>query len=182
MLYKILRRISISAIIIFSVVSAILISGNKKRFPEAKQIYEEKNSIDWYGCEITPIEKQIYTVDEYVEAFPNDQNYSYIKNSGKDYSDNVLVVVRIKVKNKTSDTVSFIISNMQMELVPCMAANGVPIISGKTKLAPGEESEQTGVVLYTSSQLRNCSIDKIKNEKVQLVLSYYPEKIALAFD
>lgn len=181
MLYKILGRGSVVVLAAFIIISGVLIGINRKHFPEAKEVYSD-SAVEWCGCEIIPVSKEVYSVDEYLAEFPNDKNYSYLKNNGKDYSDDAIVVVKIKVKNNSSDKVSFLLSNMCMELYPYMASNGIPIISGKTRIEPGEEVEQTGAVLFTPTQLRDCSIEKVKNSRVQLVISYYPEKIAVLFE
>ena len=73
-------------------------------------------------------------------------------------------------------------STAEAEAFPSAWHNGVPPLSGKSKLAAGEESIVEVSSLYSPSLVNHLQIGNMESNEYHLVLSYYPEKIMLLFN
>jgi len=155
-----------------------------KRLPNAK-IYEyskdEPAITD--GLEITPLEKIIYTVDEYKKEFPDDNSYSYLTDEKKEHY--LIIVFKVKFKNVTQEALKYEADSFNIEAFPSAYHNGVMVIgeSAKKTIEPGVEQE---VLLESNINdvglIKTKDLHNIGSNKFYLVFSYYPEKKMLVFD
>jgi len=155
-----------------------------KRLPNAKIFeYSKDEPAITDGLEITPLEKIIYTVDEYKKEFPDDNSYSYLTDEKKEHY--IIIVFKVKFKNTTQETMKYEADNFNIVAFPCAYHNGVLVIEGSAKktIKPDEEQE---VLLETNINdlglIKTKDLHNIGSNKFYLVFSYYPEKKMLVFD
>ena len=181
------KKIKIGCVVIF-MIAGIIWGINfyciNKRLPNAKIFeYSKNNPAIADGLEITPVEKKIYSVDEYKEEFPEDKSYSYLTDEKKEHY--LIIVLKVKFKNTTQTTLKFEADSFIIEAFPSAYHNGVLVIDGSAKrtIEPGEEQE-----VFLESNMNDMGLIKtkdlhnIESNKFNLVYSYYPEKRMLVFD
>jgi len=181
------KKIKIACIVIFmiaGIIWGINFYSINKRLPNAKIFeYSKNNPAIADGLEITPLEKKIYSVDEYKKEFPEDKSYSYLTDEKKEHY--LIIVLKVKFKNTTQTTLKFEADSFIIEAFPSAYHNGVLVIEGSAKrtIEPGEEQE-----VFLESNMNDMGLIKtkdlhnIESNKFNLVYSYYPEKRMLVFD
>ena len=143
----------------------------------------EDNSVMWLGCKVTALNKKIYTVEDFLTAYPDNAMYKYLLNGSYDTTNYRIVVFKVNVKNTTESTVGFSLSKQVVaEAFPSAWSNGAPPISGNGELAPGADSDFEVGALYSPSLVHATHLDAMESNQFELVFSYYPEKIVLKFD
>lgn len=154
------------------------------RFPNAPECYYTKEApamLD--GIEVTPLEKNIYTVEEFAKIYPDSNKYSNLTEEIRNgYR---LIVFDVRFRNTTQAALKFSTVSFIAESWPSAYSNGSsPVDGGKTRiLEPGE-----AIVLSLVTNMNDIGLIKTKylenpeESQFNLVYSYYPEKKILKFE
>ena len=181
------KTIKIVCIVIFAIAGIIWgmnFYSINNRLPNAKIFeYSKDEPAITDGLEITPLEKIIYTVDEYKKEFPADNSYSYLTDEKKEHY--LIIVFKVRFKNTTQEALKYEADSFIIEAFPSAYHNGVLVIGGSAKrsIESGEEQE---VILESNINdlglIKTKDLHNIDSNKFYLVFSYYPEKKILVFD
>ncbi|MGN0316771.1 MAG: hypothetical protein ACI4E1_02435 [Lachnospira sp.] len=182
MSYK--NRLKILAVIsvIFMVVIIVGIIDVNKRFPKAEYLeYNKETPANISGLEIMPVSNKIYTWDQFKTEYSSYDHYDDWSKSENDR----LVVFEIKVKNTISDDIWFKSILMEMFDENSCFSNGVSVIEPNMVspiIAPGEEKTLHIVTFISAGNMTKRQMDDLKEEKLGLTLSYYPQYKVLKFE
>lgn len=169
---------------VFFVTCACLIVRINILYPPAPVITNSKdNSVTWQGCEITALEKIIYTPKDFNSAYPEVMYYRYLMEGDTEHTKSRIVVFRVRVKNVTDAARSFVLpSCAYAEAFPSAWANGIAPITKDFRLEPGQEKEMEAAAYYGPSLVYPSHLQHMEDNQFQLVFSYYPDKVVLTFD
>jgi len=181
---KMIKTAGVVIFIIAGIIWGINFYSINKRLPNAKIYqYSKDNPAFVDGLEITPLEKKIYSVDEYRKEFQDDNSYSYLTDEKKEHY--LIIVFKVKFKNITQESLKYEADSFIIEAFPSAYHNGLLVIEGTAKrtIEPGEEQE---VLLESNINdvglIKTKDLHSIESNKFCLVFSYYPEKKILVFD
>lgn len=143
----------------------------------------QNNSVMWLGCEITALERIIYTPKDFNSAYPEVPYYRYLLEGNAENTDSRIVVFRVKVKNTTDAALQFVFpAYVYAEAFPSAWANGTAPITQQFHIEPGEETQMEVAAYYGPTLVYRTHLKNMENNQFQLVFSYYPDKVVLTFD
>lgn len=183
-----------SLVFIGAVVAAVMIYRINMIYPAADVVTNEENGyVEWYGCEIRALEYDVYSYDEFKEAYPDNKTFSYIEEEGRytqDYIDSVgIVVMNVNVKNVTDSSVYFVLpQHAEVVTEPLVWFNGASPMStdnpqeSVAALAPGEDKDLVCLGFFADGLVYPTKLDKMKSYEYKLVFSFYPKRIELIFN
>lgn len=176
------NRIVVLAVSVLLIVCSVQIYDVNRRFPNAKVISnDENNCIYLKGCQIKALDKTLYTVEEFLEAFPNDTFYRH--REGADNRGSGMVVYRVEVTNHNDRAVSFVFPiRAAAAAFPSTWSNGLIQLGDDTRIEAGETKIMTAYAFYAPTLIHFTQRKKFADNEFQLIFTFYPERIVLRFD
>lgn len=150
-------------------------------FPNAKDVtYTSDNPPIIDGLKITPVDYNVYTIDEYREK--SGQQLNMREETARKSR---IVVMTIKLENVSDKVVNFSPSIFVFLSDELNAHNGVTMYSSKDSrivVVPDEKKEVRLQCTLGSSMVKESKLDKIDSSDISLVYSFYPKRLRIVFD
>ena len=145
-------------------------------FPNAKDVtYTSDNPPIIDGLKITPVDYNVYTIDEYREK--SGQQLNMREETARKSR---IVVMTIELENVSDKVVNFSPSIFVFLSDELNAHNGVTMYSSKDSrivVVPGEKKEVRLQCTLGSSMVKESKLDKIDSSDISLVYSFYPKRL-----
>ncbi len=177
---KVLNRVHLCLALLLIIVCAVLAFRVNRRFPAAKTVTNVSgDTVEWLGCQIRALDCQVYPMEEYRTAHPEDMQYSM--NTAVNPGSGV-VWFQVEVTNKNAYEVKFSLTRQAVAAAfPSAWNNGIPPLRGHGILKPGETRVMEGSAYYAPSLYHFTEAKDFPNNDFQLIFSFYPERVVLHF-
>ncbi|MGN0327626.1 MAG: hypothetical protein ACI4D4_01465 [Lachnospira sp.] len=179
------KKMIITVCTVFSIFLIVCIIGIVRiniEYPNAK-IESSSDSIEYGGCTIKPISKQIYEPDEYNQSNPDDFTYQYLSTSDKDISEYRIVQFTVSVTNHSDKSINLarLIGAAEAYAKPSYWSNGAVPHFVHSTVEAGSTEYIYYTSLYTPVLVREDRLKNMSNNKFSLVFSFYPIKYEIVF-
>lgn len=174
-------NIIISIILIGIIIICYLFYLNiNKRFPSANIV--SGDSVEWQELSISSVEGNVYSVAGFNKTYPDIPYFRYLLD--RDNVDEYYIfTAKVEIKNNKNVPVAFDLStNTKLEVKPLLFSNSGPILEKNGLIYPDEIRTQTITVLCGPALADYSRCESIEDNKMELVFSYYPERVSLYFD
>ena len=179
------KKTTITTIILFSFFVIVCTLGIVKInlvYPNAS-IQSSYESIEYGGCTIKPIEKNIYEADEFNKNNPDVFTYQYLSTSNRDISEYRIVEFIVSVRNNSDYTINLnrLIGAAEAYAKPSYWSNGAVPQFVNVMVEPGNTEIIRYTSLYSPVLVREDRLKIMKDNTFSIVYSFYPIKYEILF-
>ena len=141
-------------------------------FPNAKDVtYTSDNPPIIDGLKITPVDYNVYTIDEYREK--SGQQLNMREETARKSR---IVVMTIELENVSDKVVNFSPS------IFVFLSDELNAHNSRIVVVPGKKNEVRLQCTLGSSMVKESKLDKIDSSDISLVYSFYPKRLRIVFD
>lgn len=171
--------------LILIVIWATAVYSVNKRFPNATTTYYTKeNPVLINGLQITPLEKRIYSPDEFKKNYPDCSKYTYIYEKDNYEKKYKIIVFEVKLYNTTDKEIKFNAQELNAKAKESGWNNGLTSVDSNFRpIVPAHIEENVMLTTSISTTLVQPKFFySIEQEQFSLVISFYPESRILLFE